>query len=468
MDYLPVAWRLKGQRVLLVGGGHIALRKARLLLRAGACLRVVAPEICAELASAVSDSGGSLHQRGFQPDDLADVLLVIAATDDEALNRSVSLQAQAAAIPVNVVDSPALSNFIFPAIVDRDPILVSISSGGASPVAARWVRSQIETLLPVRWGRIAALMGQYRRQLAERLPDVQQRRLFWEALLDGAFTEKVLAGQQDQAEALLMDAVNAADSRQPVRGEVYLVGAGPGDPDLLTFRALRLLQKADVVLYDRLIGRDILEFARRDADLVYVGKQRDEHVVSQQRINELLVDYARQGKKVCRLKGGDPFIFGRGGEELDQVIEAGIDFQVVPGITAASGCAAYAGIPLTHRDHAQSVRFITGHRKQNGALNLPWDRLVNPGETLVFYMGQVTLEEISQQLIAQGMNTDMPAALISKGTRRSQQVIKGTLESLPALVKQQDPPAPGLIIIGSVVGLYPRYRWFDSDFVQQQ
>ena len=461
MNYLPVAWRLRDQAALLVGGGEIALRKARLLVRAGARLRVVAPEICDELVALIRESHGEQFNRQFAATDLEGVTLAIAATDDDQVNASVSHAAQAANVPVNVVDNPPLCTFIFPAIVDRDPILISISSGGASPVLARWVRSRIESWLPGRWGRVATLMGRYRKQLAEKLPSVGARRQFWEGLLDGPLVEKVLAGQENQAETFLAEAIEQANQKKLMKGEVYLVGAGPGDPDLLTFRALRLLQKADVVLYDRLVSAQVLELARRDADMVYVGKRAAEHVLPQQDINKLLVHYASQGLKVCRLKGGDPFIFGRGGEELEQVVEAGIDFQVVPGVTAAAGCAAYAGIPLTHRDHAQSVRFVTGHRKENGELDLPWPNLITPRETLVFYMPQISLEQICQQLIHHGMDPLMPAALISKGTTDTQDVIAADLSSLSEQVKTRQPAAPSLLIVGSVVNLYPRYRWFE-------
>lgn len=462
MEYLPVSWRIKGQTVLLVGGGEIALRKARLLDRAGARLRLVAPEVEPDLAALVEQGGGEIQRQVFAADQLDGVLLALAATDDEAVNRAVSEAAQARGVPVNVVDNPPLCTFIFPAIVDRDPLIISISSGGASPVAARWVRSRIETLIPARWGRLAALMGSRRKRLAEKLPSVSARRLFWEKVIDGAVAEQTLAGQDEAAATELDAAIEAADADKLMRGEVYLVGAGPGDADLLTFRALRLLQKADVVVYDRLVSPGVLELARRDAELVYVGKKRAEHVLPQDDINRLLVDYARQGKKVCRLKGGDPFIFGRGGEELEQVVEAGIDFQVVPGVTAAAGCAAYAGIPLTHRDHAQSVRFITGHRKENGELNLPWSDFLTPSETLVFYMGLVSLPAISAGLIMAGRSPDTPAALISRGTLSGQRVLKGTLGSLPDLVAEAGAEAPSLLIIGDVVGLYPRYRWFED------
>jgi uroporphyrin-III C-methyltransferase/precorrin-2 dehydrogenase/sirohydrochlorin ferrochelatase len=357
------------------------------------------------------------------------------------------------------VDAPELCSVTFPAIIDRDPLLISISSGGTSPVLARWLRSRIESWLPARWGRVGALMGEFRRRLAERLPELGARRQFWEGMLDGPFVEKVLAGQESEARTMLERAVEQADRDSLAAGEVYLVGAGPGDPDLMTFRALRLLQKADIVLYDRLVSPEILELARRDAELVYVGKARAKHSLPQDNINDLLVHYARQGLKVCRLKGGDPFIFGRGGEELEKVAEAGIDFQVVPGITAASGCAAYAGIPLTHRDHAQSVRFVTGHRKA-GSTQLDWAGLITRDETLVFYMGLVSLPEISRELIAHGMRADMPAALVSRGTTDSQEVITATLEALPGAVASREVHAPTLIIVGEVAGLYPRYRWF--------
>ncbi|MDF1630296.1 MAG: siroheme synthase CysG [Alcanivoracaceae bacterium] len=459
MDYLPVSWRLRDQLALLVGGGDIALRKGRLLVRAGARLRVVAPQIEAELQQLVEQHGGEWLAEAYQAHHLDGVVLAIGATDNNEVNRQLNADAVARQLPVNVVDNPPLCTFIFPAIVDRDPLLISISSGGASPVLARWARSKIETLFPAGLGKLAELMGRFRKPLAERLPQIGARRLFWEGLLDGPLMEKVLAGRQAEAETLLSDAVTNADSQVLSRGEVYLVGAGPGDPDLMTFRALRLLQKADIVLYDRLVGQGILELARRDAELVYVGKARNEHVVPQEEINSLLVKYALEGKKVCRLKGGDPFIFGRGGEELDSVVAAGISFQVVPGVTAAAGCASYAGIPLTHRDHAQSVRFITGHRK-DGSVDLPWANLNTVNETLVFYMGLVSLAEICSNLLAQGMATDMPAAIVSRGTLDDQQVIIGNISSLPEKVASMEVAAPSLLIIGSVVTLHPRYRWF--------
>lgn len=365
-------------------------------------------------------------------------------------------------IPVNVVDNPPLCTFIFPAIIDRDPLLVSISSGGASPVLARWLRSRIESILPGRLGELAGLMGEFRGAVASKLPSLGARRLFWESVMDSDISEQALAGRIDAAREKLAASIDAADAESLSRGEVFLVGAGPGDPDLLTFRALRLLQKSDVVLYDRLVSPQVLELARRDAELVYVGKARDKHALPQENINDLLVHYARQGKKVCRLKGGDPFIFGRGGEEIDKIADAGFSFQVVPGVTAAAGCAAYAGIPLTHRDYAQSVRFVTGHRK-DGSVSLPWETLVTPGETLVFYMGLVSLPEISRNLVAQGMRADMPAALVSRGTTSDQEVIVGTIGGIAEQIAGREVHAPTLIIVGDVVSVYPRYTWFASE-----
>ncbi|MGB1466740.1 MAG: siroheme synthase CysG, partial [Alcanivorax nanhaiticus] len=450
MEFLPISWRLQGKQALLVGGGEVALRKGRLLHRSGAILDVVAPEVCDELRQIVADSGGQLLLRPFNDADLDGCGLVICATDDRVVNAHIADLAGARNVPVNVVDNPSLGDFIFPAIVDRSPVLISISSSGASPVLARKLRSQLESSLPARWGKLADLMARFRQPLKDKLDNVGARRLFWEQALDSPIVEKVLAGKDSEAEDLLAEAIADADADKLSRGEVYLVGAGPGDPDLLTFRALRLLQKADVVLYDRLVGKGIVDLARRDAELVYVGKARDKHALPQDNINELLVHYAKQGKKVCRLKGGDPFIFGRGGEEIDLIVQEGIDFQVVPGITAASGCAAYGGIPLTHRDHAQSVRFVTGHRK-DGTVTLDWEHLVSETETVVFYMGLVGLRQICEKLMAHGRKGDTPIALVSRGTTDLQEVITGTLETLADDIEGREIHAPTLIIVGSVV-----------------
>ena len=459
MDYLPLFHKLQGGRVLVVGGGEIALRKARLLADAGAALRVVAPDVDGELARLTREGGGEVLVRGYRAGDLEGCRLVIAATDDSALNAQVSADAQARSLPVNVVDAPALCTVIFPAIVDRSPLVIAVSSGGDAPVLARLIRAKLEAWIPSAYGELAGLAARFRRQVKSLYPDVNQRRGFWEAVFQGPVAERQLAGQGAEAERLLQAMVDGAPVQQG--GEVYLVGAGPGDPDLLTFRALRLMQQADVVLYDRLVAPAIIEMCRRDAERIYVGKRRADHAVPQEQINRLLVDLAQQGKRVLRLKGGDPFIFGRGGEEIEELAEQGIPFQVVPGITAASGCSAYGGIPLTHRDYAQSVRFVTGHLK-DGTSNLPWDDLVAPAQTLVFYMGLVGLPTICAELIRHGRAASTPAALIQQGTTRNQRVFTGTLADLPDLVARHEVHAPTLVIVGEVVQLRDKLAWFEG------
>ncbi|MCW2292638.1 uroporphyrin-III C-methyltransferase/precorrin-2 dehydrogenase/sirohydrochlorin ferrochelatase [Pseudomonas sp. BIGb0408] len=459
MDFLPLFHKLQDRRVLVIGGGEIALRKARLLADAGACLRVVSPEVGSELRELVEQGTGELRLRNYQPDDLSGVSLVIAATDDEALNAQVSQQAQAIGLPVNVVDAPAQCSVIFPAIVDRSPLIVAVSSGGDAPVLARLIRAKIETWIPATYGQLAGLAKVFRAQVKSLFPDVQQRRVFWEDVFQGSIAESVFAGKLGEARRLLEDKVSGAAPR--ALGEVYLVGAGPGDPDLLTFRALRLMQQADVVLYDRLVAPAIIELCRRDAERIYVGKRRADHAVPQEQINQRLIDLAKAGKRVLRLKGGDPFIFGRGGEEIEQLAAHGIPFQVVPGITAASGCSAYAGIPLTHRDHAQSVRFVTGHLK-DGSADLPWSELIAPSQTLVFYMGLVGLPTICQQLVAHGRAASTPAALVQQGTTENQRVFTGTLANLPDLVARHEVHAPTLVIVGEVVQLREKLAWFEG------
>ncbi|SFW33786.1 uroporphyrin-III C-methyltransferase / precorrin-2 dehydrogenase / sirohydrochlorin ferrochelatase [Pseudomonas sp. NFACC19-2] len=457
MQFLPLFHKLQDRPVLVIGGGEVALRKARLLSDAGAVLRVVAPEIRSELQELAGPGG--IFLRGYASSDLQGVALVIAATDDVPLNAQISADAQALGIPVNVVDAPALCSVIFPAIVDRSPLIVAVSSGGDAPVLARLIRAKIETWIPATYGQLANLGKRFRDRVKQLFPDVQQRRVFWEDVFQGQIAESVFAGKPEEGERLLEERLAGAAPR--ALGEVYLVGAGPGDPDLLTFRALRLMQQADVVLYDRLVAPAIIELCRRDAERIYVGKRRADHAVPQEQINQLLIDLARQGKRVLRLKGGDPFIFGRGGEEIEQLAAEDIPFQVVPGITAASGCAAYAGIPLTHRDHAQSVRFVTGHLK-DGSSNLPWKDLVAPGQTLVFYMGLVGLPGICEQLIAHGRSGATPAALVQQGTTQNQRVFTGTLETLPQLVAEHEVHAPTLVIVGEVVTLRDKLAWFEG------
>lgn len=459
MEFLPLFTDLKDKCCLVVGGGVVALRKANLLHKAGARLRVVAPDIDAELEKLAADNGGQTYHRTYTQDDLEGVFLTIAATDDEALNEQVSQHCHAANIPVNVVDNPALCSFILPAIIDRSPLVVAVSSGGRSPVLARIVRAKLETSIPAAYGRLAKLVGECRDAVKARFSDIEDRRLFWEKALDGPVAEMVYAGKEDAAREMLQEQIASAEA--PSGGEVYLIGAGPGDPDLMTFKALRLLQRADVVLYDRLVAPAIVELCRKDAERVFVGKARSNHAVPQEDINQLLVDFAKQGRKVARLKGGDPFIFGRGGEEIAQLASEHIPFQVVPGVTAAAGCASYAGIPLTHRDYAQSVRFVTGHLKDN-SIDLPWSELVHSTQTVVFYMGLVGLPVICRELIAHGRHPDTPIALIQQGTTRDQKVVVATLATMVEEIARNPVKAPTLIIVGEVVELRRQLAWYEN------
>ena len=460
MDYLPVFLKIKGRSCLLVGGGEIAARKADLLLRAGAELTVVAPEIGPGVAG-LKETGVIVHkQRAFSPEDLQGQALVVAATDDAALNRQVSDLAQKSALPVNVVDQANLCSFIMPSIVDRSPVIIAVSTGGASPVLARLMRARLETLIPAAFGQLASLAREFREQVKQRFEEPARRRLFWEQVLDGPIAEMMFAGRAGAARRALRDELAAGVESLPVTGEVYLVGAGPGDPDLLTSRAIRLMQRADVIVHDRLVSDAVLRLTRRDAQRIYAGKERSRHMLPQESINQLLVRLAKEGKRVLRLKGGDPFIFGRGGEEIDSLAEEGIPFQIVPGITAASGCAAYAGIPLTHRDYAQSCVFVTGHLK-DGGINLDWDALAKPQQTIVVYMGLVGLPLICQELIKRGLPENLPAALIEQGTTPHQRIFAGTLTTLPEIVEGADVHAPTLTIIGEVVKLHGKLEWFE-------
>ena len=459
MDYFPVFLDLKQRRCLLVGGGDVATRKGRMLSKAGAILRVVAPEISQELLELVAQLQGEFHEREYQTSDLDECVLVIAATDNESLNKTISQDAQARHLPVNVVDTPALCTYITPAIIDRSPLVIAVSSGGEAPVLARLIRAKLETLIPAGYGRLALIASVWRDRVKARFSDGDSRRRFWEKILQGPAAELVLNGQEDAAEKIIAAEITQGND-SITQGEVYLVGGGPGDPELLTLRALRLMQQADVVLYDRLVSDGVMELVRRDAERIYVGKRRSEHAMEQENINQLLVDLAKQGKRVLRLKGGDPFIFGRGGEEIELLAQNNIPFQVVPGITAASGCAAYAGIPLTHRDYAQSVRFVTGHLKSDDT-NLHWPELANPTQTLVFYMGLVGLKEICESLIGNGRAPTTPVALIEKGTTQSQRVLIGDLTSIADIVAANDVHAPTLFIVGEVVKLHETLRWFE-------
>lgn len=458
MDFFPVFFSLKGRPCLVVGGGSVAARKISLLGKAGADINVVSPVLCDEIQRKLDHGDIQYESRHFEKSDLDNALLVIAATNDRSVNEQISQLAQAKNIPVNVVDNPDLCSFVVPSILDRSPVMIAVSTGGASPVLARQLRSRLEAIIPAAYGRLASMVESFRGQVKQRF-DSKARRHFWEEVLSGPVSEMVLSGHDEEARKHLQNMVDTADSTAP-QGEVYLVGAGPGDPDLLTFKALRLMQQADIIIYDRLVSHAILNMARRDAELVYVGKVKDDHSVPQDQINQLLVDLAKEGKRVCRLKGGDPFIFGRGGEEIDRLAQASINFQVVPGITAASGCASYSGIPLTHRDYAQSVIFITGHLK-DGTLDINWQPLVQENQTIVFYMGLTAINEIRTQLIKHGMDENMPAALVEQGTTRNQQVHRGTISTLPDIVNESNVRAPTLIIIGKVVELRDKLDWYE-------
>jgi uroporphyrin-III C-methyltransferase/precorrin-2 dehydrogenase/sirohydrochlorin ferrochelatase len=467
MDYLPIFLKIEDRPCLVVGAGKVAARKIALLARAGAHTTVVSPEVCAEVKELIKQDNVSCIQRQFREEDMDGVVLVIAATDDEAVNRGVSALAYQHRIPVNVVNAPNEGNFIMPSIIDRSPVQVAISTGGASPVLARLLRARLESFIPAAYGRLAHLVNDYRGSVKKHFSNSGQRRYFWENILQGRVAELLFAGHEEKARAALEEAIEDTDVHYQSSGEVYLVGAGPGDPDLITFRAMRLMQQADVVVYDRLVSEPVLDMVRRDAEMIYAGKARDQHTLSQESINELLVRLAKEGKRVLRLKGGDPFIFGRGGEEIETLAEEGIPFQVVPGITAASGCASYAGIPLTHRDYAQSVTFVTAHLK-DGSIDLDWEMLAKPAQTIVFYMGLHSISVIGRELVAHGLPKQTPVALVQKGTTRQQRIYIETLESLADLSEREQLQPPTIIIVGEVVSLQEKLSWFGISSRGQQ
>ena len=459
MRHFPIFLDLNERRCLVVGAGEVAARKVRQLLRSNAKVIIVAPRAEREIQT-LAEQGRVQHEtREFHERDVSGCALVIAATADRQVNSAVAAAAGATNVPVNVVDDPALCSFIMPSVVDRDPVQVAVSTGGASPVLARLLRTKLETLIPASYGRLASVVREFRDRVKQRFPEFRQRRRFWENVLQGPVVEMLFAGREQAAVKALEQALEdtaPADLRQ---GEVYLVGGGPGDPDLLTFRALRLMQQADVVLYDRLVSPAIVDLARKEAQRIYVGKQSDSHTVPQSELNEMLVKLAQQGKRVLRLKGGDPFIFGRGGEEIEELAAAGVPFQVVPGITAASGCASYAGIPLTHRDLAHSCLFITGHLK-DGKLDFNWPALLQPKQTLAIYMGVKGVEVLQQNLLEQGMRPDLPAAIIQQATTPEQRVYTGAVSTLTNIVATKKIKPPSMIIIGEVVKLHEKLSWF--------
>ncbi len=496
MNTFPLFFKLEDAKVLIVGGGEVALRKADLLSRAGAAITIVAPDICAELQALLSDDKHQLHVKNYDKSYMTGARIIIAGTDDETLNHQIHADATALNIPVNVVDTPPLCDFIFPAIIDRNPIVIGISSNGKAPVLARLLRARLETLIPQGYGKLAKLAGEFRSEVKAKIPTLTGRRQFWERAFEGRVSELIFAGNESQATAQLqadLDSTAAdiiknanqsaataksnssddnsentltiadahSESKQTIPvGEVYIVGAGPGDPELLTFKALRLMQQADIVFYDALVSPQVLDLCRRDADKVFVGKKRSDHAVAQLGINDLLISEAKKGRRVVRLKGGDPFTFGRGGEEIESLRAHYIPYQVVPGITAAHAAASYAGIPLTHRDHSQSVRFVTGFLKA-GAPNNNFKNLLDTDETVVFYMGLYSLSRLTEGLMKAGRDTETPIAIISNASMPNQQVLRGTLATIDSLQAHAKLPTPALIIMGNVVALHDDLAWYN-------
>ena len=460
MKLFPLFADLNGRRVLVVGGGPVAERKVKSLLACGALVTVGAPEVTQTLAQLQEQQQIERLSGHFQPDWLEEAWLAVAATDDRALNRHIAELANAQRMFINVVDDPELSSFQVPSIVDRSPITIAISSAGSAPVLARRVRERIETLFDHTLGSLASLAAKYRPAIRKARPDLRPRREFYDWLLDGPVAAALRKQQPEQAEHLMTEALQQPQTT--VSGKVLLVGAGPGDPGLLTLKALRALNEADVILHDRLVDASILDLARRDADQISVGKiPGEDHNATQARIHALMLQHAQQGKLVVRLKGGDAFVFGRGGEELEFLRDHQIPYEVVPGITAALACAAYAGIPLTHRNHAQSVRLITAHCRQDNMLE-DWPALAQPKQTLAFYMGVSQLDWLAEQLMAHGRSGQTAFAIIENGTRSNQRVLTGTLENMAQLARKHSIKAPSLLLIGEVTALAPRLEWFGS------
>ncbi|MXV45094.1 uroporphyrinogen-III C-methyltransferase [Saccharibacter sp. 17.LH.SD] len=466
-SYFPIVLRLDNRSVLLVGGGQIAVNKMRLLL--GRCHQIYiwATDVHEEIRRYAQDGKVVVYQKPIDMTALQEMLpqmaLVFAATDDGILNRQISQLAQEHNVPVCAVDDQEVSSFITPALVDRSPVQVAISTGGASPVLARRLRERLERDLPAGLGQAALFMQKQRAWLKAQLPVVDDRRRVWEDFVDGSGYEAALAGEHDMAQEILHHLVTGHERQ----GEVWLVGAGPGHPDLLTLAALRLMQNADSVLYDNLVSDEILERVRRDAERVYVGKKKSHHSLPQRDIEAEMLRRARRGERVLRLKGGDPFIFGRGGEEMEALLQAGIPVRVVPGVTAASGCGAAAGIPLTHRDCAQSCVFVTGHARADGTLNLHWPSLARKGQTVVVYMGLTLLSELCAQLKIHGLPGDWPMAVIQRGTYPDQQIVAGTLDDVSDRVHEVQLQSPVTIIIGEVVrhrgeGRFPNFNVFSA------
>lgn len=462
MRYFPIFIDTKNLQCLIVGAGEVAARKTELVLKTKMSPTVVSPITNDTMARLIEKHRIPLKQRVFTDSDLDNIDIVFVATNDSKINLHISQLAKASNIHVNVVDSPEQCSFITPAIIDRNPVTIALCSGGVAPVLLRHLRQKLEALIPQRISHLGKFAQRLREQVKAHFSTVDARRNFWETIFEGSIGEDVLNGNEKRAEERLLQQLK--NTEDDLKGEVYLVGAGPGDPELLTFKALRLMQKADVVVYDRLVSQPILDMVRRDAEKIYVGKAKSKHTIPQSEINTVLVQQAQQGKRVVRLKGGDPFIFGRGGEELESLITHDVPFQVVPGITAANGAASYAGIPLTHRDHAQAVTFATGHLKDN-TINLNWSALASNTHTLVFYMGLTGLTIICKELINHGLSATTPIALIESATTADQKVVVGTLATIETIVQQHPVKPPTLIIIGTVVDLHNNLNWFNHQLL---
>lgn len=459
MDYLPVFLDIRGRDVLVVGGGPLAVRKAELLFRSGGQVVVVAPQICEAMAR-LAGAGAVRHlARRFAAADMEGAAAAVVAAEEPEIQLEVKIAGRRAGVPVNVADRPEDSTFVFPAVIDRSPLVIAISTGGTSPTLARHLRAKLERLIPRGYARLAALAGRFRGPARDRIPDPVARRRFWEEVIGGRVAAEVLCGREPAAACRLAGMLARAAAAAPVRGEVYVVGAGPGDPELLTLRALRLMQQCDIVLYDRLVSEAVLDLVRRDAERIDVGKRRGGHAPAPHEIGETTVRLAREGRRVLRLKGGDPLLFGRGGEELELLAKRAIPFEVVPGITAATGCGAYAGIPLTHREHADSCLFVTGHRS-GGRLDLDWPVLARRRQTVVVHSGLESAAAIAREMIAHGAEPQRPAAILANGTREDQRVLVTTLEGLPDAAGTVSSRDVGVIVIGEVVRLAPALAWF--------
>ena len=468
MDHLPIFLDVKGKKIIVDGGETIAARRVERALDAGAIVHVFAEELGDEFRPFLNNPSLHHHTRRPAQRDFVGASVAYGTTEIPDRDESLYNMANDMHVLANVADNIPYCDFITPSIIDRSPIVIAISSGGNAPIMARILRARIEAILPASYGRLAAWVGSMRDKVMDKITEPKARRQFWEHTIDGSVADFFLAGNTDEAAARFDETLEIAAKGQTIQplGEVYLVGAGPGDPDLLTFRALHLMQRADVVLYDRLIGKDVMNLVRRDAERIYVGKKAKDHTMPQEDISDLMVRLAREGKKVLRLKGGDPFIFGRGGEELEVLAAADIPFQIVPGITAASGCASYAGIPLTHRDHAQSCVFVTAHGK-DGVLSLDWDLLSKPSQTVAVYMGLGTLDILASGFIEKGVPDTTPVAVIDNGTRTDQIIVRGTLADIFQRASEADLKGPSLVIVGSVVALGDKLAWFKHGAMQK-